>query len=147
MGYHLVEGQVTEQAPWAYDATNDLLKSQPFYAALSANGIIGCDMQFAAYSLGTTGFHDFAMSYSIPTGKQGFVCCCQASGNGGPAKLQVMYNTVDVFDLVIPTGGGTVQLDCTWPHVVPAGTVVDVAAYNWSALTVSLSARVAVALF
>ena len=147
MGFHFGEMDVREQSPWAYDATNDIPKSHPWYPV--AAGLANY-LQHSINPLGIAGFYDSAgtISYTVPTAKAAYLCDFFVSAQAsGPVQFDVMINGASAgIPLQTPAGGGVARYEPRLPLKAVAGDVITFQLYNAGATAAGgVAARVAYA--
>lgn len=137
------EVQTREQAPWAYDATNDLPKAHPAYAV--AAGL--SKTLFAVINpLGAGAFSDTAnvadAFYIVQAGKSGYITDFFMSAQSGHVQAEIMIDgTGQCLTLVTPDGGGCAQYTFQTPIKVNAGQKISFQLFNIDATNSALTVK------
>lgn len=126
------EMQVHEQAPWAYDAPNDLPKSHGLY--LAAAGLVG-HLTKVINPFATNGFYDSVndVQMPVPTGKKLFVTYASISAQAGRPQMNLFADggTNPICGtLIVPPSGGSFIVQPPVPFVVSAGETLTFQLYN-----------------
>lgn len=126
MGFIIGEVDSREQNPWAYDADNDLLKTDSgLYLAVAG---LATSRSFDFGNIAASGNDTSVISYwTIPAGKVGYVTTFSASSTGGPVLAEI-YATQGgansgVASVMIGPNGGCSAIDLRVPFAIQPGTV------------------------
>lgn len=124
-----------EQAPWAYDATNDLQKAGLVYAAAAG---LTTTVQGTYGAVAASGLTAALAILTVPTGKSGYITDFVAHANG-PFTVELDFGGIGYYKLYTPTGGGEARLSLNSPWKVAAGTVISAIAQNNDTVARNLS--------
>lgn len=122
MGFVFGEVQSREQSPWAYDATNDLLKLGPLYMAAAglSGGIRYTNNSLASFTQPTGGGSDIV----VPTGKTLLITDLFAHNVTGTVNCELLDNGAAIGAGLITPAAGSNSIQFVTPlKVIAAHTL------------------------
>lgn len=118
------EVEAREQAPWAYDAVNDMLKQGPLYLAAAGlfAGIRYTNNNLAGFTQTTAVGGAFLL---VPAGKRLLITDFWASSVSGTVQSELLVGASTIGAGLINPVGGSNSIHLVVPLVIEAGSTVS----------------------